>query len=115
MKELECTDFIAKVPVTFDETVPLDGKVGEYVGLARRKGDEWFAGAMTNWTARELQVDVSFLGDGEYELESYGDGANANRFGNDYAKGKTLIHRNEMTKIKLAEGGGWAAHIRLKN
>ena len=50
MKEQECTDFIAKVPVTFDETKPLDGKVGEYVALARRKGDVWFAGAMTNWT-----------------------------------------------------------------
>ena len=39
MKGQECTDFIAKVPVAFDETVPFDGKVGEYVALARRKGD----------------------------------------------------------------------------
>ena len=108
-------EFLGPVPTVWDETRVLDAKIGEYVLIARRRGRDWYVGAMTNWTARELQVDFSFLGEGEYELESYGDGANANRFGNDYAKGKTLIHRNEMTKIKLAEGGGWAAHIRLKN
>jgi alpha-glucosidase len=43
MKEQECTDFITKVPTIFDETVPLDGKVGAYVALARRKGNDWFA------------------------------------------------------------------------
>ncbi len=52
MKEKECTDFIAKVPTTWDETVPLDGKVSEYVAVARRKGNDWFVGAMTNWNAK---------------------------------------------------------------
>jgi alpha-glucosidase len=61
MKEQECTDFITKVPTTFDETVPLNGKVGEYVAIARRKSNEWFVGAMTNWTPRELTLDFSFL------------------------------------------------------
>ena len=51
MKEQECTDFIKNVPTTWDETVPLDGKVGEYVAVARRKGNEWFVGAMSNWNA----------------------------------------------------------------
>jgi alpha-glucosidase len=52
MREQECTDFITSVPTTFDETVALDGKVGEYLALARRKGDTWFVGAMTNWTPK---------------------------------------------------------------
>jgi alpha-glucosidase len=114
LREPDVMEFLGPVPTVWDETMVLDAKIGEYVLIARRRGRDWYVGAMTNWTARELQVDFSFLGDGEYELESYGDGANANRFGNDYAKGKTLIHKNEMTKIKLAEGGGWAAHTRPK-
>ena len=51
-REKESTDFIVKIPTTFDETVALDGKVGEYAALARRKGDDWFVGVMTNWTSR---------------------------------------------------------------
>ena len=45
MREQECTDFIVKVPTTFDETVPLDGKVGEYAAVARKKGDTWYSGS----------------------------------------------------------------------
>lgn len=44
----ECTDFIAKVPTTFDETIALDGKIAEYITIARRKGNTWFVGSMTN-------------------------------------------------------------------
>ena len=53
MKEQECTDFIAKVPTVFDETVALDGEVGEYLTLARRKGDVWYVASMTDWTPRD--------------------------------------------------------------
>ena len=66
MKEQECTDFIKNVPTTWDETVPLDGKVGEYVAVARRKADNWFVGAMTNWDPRTLTLDFSFLPAGNY-------------------------------------------------
>ena len=67
MKEQECTDFITKIPTTFDETVALEGKVGEYAALARKKGDTWYVGVMSNWEARELILDFSFLGTGNYE------------------------------------------------
>ena len=66
-KEQESTDYIASVPTTFDETVALDGKVGEFVSIARRKGTTWYAGAMTNWNGREITIDLSFLGDGSYK------------------------------------------------
>ena len=55
MKEQECTDFIAKVPTVFDETVALDGEVGEYLTLARRKGDVWYIASMTDWTPPQLR------------------------------------------------------------
>ena len=61
MKEQESTDFISAVPTTFDETIAVDGKVGEYVAIARRKGTTWYAGAMSNWDARQINVDRSFL------------------------------------------------------
>lgn len=60
-RERPCTEFISSVPVVWDETKVLDAKVGEYVVIARRSGEKWFLGAITNNTGRELEVDLSFL------------------------------------------------------
>jgi alpha-glucosidase len=111
MKEQECTDFITSVPTTFDATVALDGKVGEYVALARKKGDTWFVGAMTNWTARDLTLDFSFLGNGDYQAIVFKDGINADRDGTDYKKELIKISGGIKLNIHLAPGGGWAARI----
>ena len=111
MKEQECTDFITSVPTTFDATVPLDGKVGEFVALARQKGDNWFVGAMTNWTARDLNLDFSFLGNGDYQAIVFKDGINADRDGTDYKKEVIKISGGSKLSIHLAPGGGWAARI----
>ena len=77
MREPECTEFIASVPTTWDETVGLDGRVGEYVSIARRKGDTWYVGGMTDWNARTLTIDLGFLGEGAYTAELFRDGVNA--------------------------------------
>ena len=111
MKEQECTDFITKVPTTFDETVPLDSKVGEYIAIARRKGNEWFVGAMTNWTPRDLILDFSFLPAGNYTAEVFKDGVNADRNATDYKKEVVNISSGDKINIHLAPGGGWAARI----
>ena len=114
LREPEVMEFLSPVPTTWDETRVLDAKIAEYVLIARRHGRDWYVGAMTNWTARELEIDFSFLSDGGYELESYQDGINANRFGSDYAKMKKQISKTDKLRIKLAEGGGWAARIHPK-
>ena len=111
IKEQECTDFIVKVPVTYDETYPIDGKVGEYIALARRKGNTWFVGAMTNWTARDLIMDFSFLPPGDYQAEVFHDGLNADRDGTDYKKEIIKIVPGQQLTIHLAPGGGWVARI----
>jgi alpha-glucosidase len=111
MKEQECTDFITKVPTTFDETVPLDGKVGEYAALARRKGDTWYVGALSNWDARDLTIDLSFLGDGVHQATIFKDGLNADRDATDYRKEVTQISSVDTLHVHLAPGGGWAARI----
>jgi len=111
MKEQECTDFITSVPTTFDETVPLDGKVGEYAAVARRKGDSWYVGAIGNWEAHNLTFDLSFLGSGTYQATIFKDGANADRDATDYKKDVVKVSSENKINIQLAPGGGWAARI----
>jgi alpha-glucosidase len=111
MKEQECTDFIAKVPTVFDNTVALAGDVGEYVAIAREKNNVWFAGAMTNWNERDIEIDFSFLGKGNYEVEIFKDGINADRDATDYKKEIMKVTADQKMKIHLASGGGWAARI----
>ena len=83
-REQECTDFIAAVPTVWDETIVLDGKAGEYIVTARRKGSDWFIGGITNWTPRDLSVDLAPLNlAGTAQMELFTDGANAHRNGND--------------------------------
>jgi alpha-glucosidase len=113
-KEQECTDFITHVPTTTDETVGLDGKVGEYIAVARRKNNTWFIGAMTNWDAREITLDFSFLGEGTFEATILKDGINADHEPTDYKKELVKITHTDKLKIQLAPGGGWVARISKK-
>ncbi|RYE04719.1 MAG: Retaining alpha-galactosidase, partial [Sphingobacteriaceae bacterium] len=110
-REQESTDFIAAVPTTFDQTVALDGKVGEFISIARRKGNQWFVGAMTNWDARQLTVDCSFLGEGNYKAVVFADGVNADRDATDYQKTAIKVTAKDKLMVKLAPGGGWTARF----
>lgn len=110
-KEQECTDFIAAIPTTFDETYAIDGSVGNYVAIARRKGTTWFAGAMTSWDARDASIDLSFLGDGKYRAIIFEDGINADRDATDYKKTTITVTAKDKLNIKMASGGGWSARF----
>ncbi|MBV8858766.1 MAG: glycoside hydrolase family 97 protein [Acidobacteria bacterium] len=112
LREPEAMEFLSAVPTVWDETRVLDGKIGDYVLVARRNGRDWYVGAMTDWTARELDVDFSFLPEGSFKMDAYQDGVNANRYAGDYKKVSGRADRSTRLKIKLAEGGGWAAHLR---
>lgn len=109
--EQECTDFISAIPTVWDETVALDGKVAEYVAMARRKGDRWYVGAMTNWDSRALELDLSFLPAGDYTMTIYQDGVNAHRIATDYKKVTCSVPASRKVEVKMAPGGGWAAEI----
>lgn len=114
MKEQECTDFIAQIPTTFDETVALSGKVGAHVMLARKNRSTWYAGAMGSWDAQDLVFDCSFLGPGTYEAEIFMDGVNADRDATDYKKEVIAVSATDKLKVHLSNGGGWAARIYKK-
>lgn len=107
----DCACFIAGVPTVWDETVALDGKVSEYISIARRSGDVWYVGALTNWTARELDLDLSFLPAGEYEVEIYQDGVNAYKFASDYKKCEMKLPADKKLRAAMASGGGWVARV----
>ena len=113
MREQESTDFISQIPTTFDETVALSGQMGEYVALARRKGSTWYVAAMTNWTPRKLELDLSFLGSGSHQANIFSDGVNAMREKEamDYKHTRQSVKATDKLSISLAPGGGWAAII----
>ncbi len=111
MKEQECTDFITSVPTTFDETVPMDGSVGEFAAIARKKDNVWYVGVMSNWESRDLNLDFSFLEKGNYKAVIFSDGINADRDATDYKKEVTTIQAGDKIRIHIAPGGGWAARI----
>ncbi|WP_419511206.1 glycoside hydrolase family 97 protein [Alistipes sp.] len=111
LKEPECIGFIAGVPTVWDETVALTGSVGEYIAIARRAGDSWFIGAVTDWSPRELELDLSFIGSGDYDVESFADGVNADRAACDFKKQISNLPQDRKLKIKMAPGGGYAARI----
>jgi alpha-glucosidase len=108
-KETESTSFISKMPTVWDDTKILDAKVGDYILTARHKDNDWYLGAMTDWTARSLNVDLSFLGEGTYEIEIMQDGLNADKSCNDYKRVVKQVTKADNLKIDLAKGGGWAA------
>lgn len=113
-KEPQVLNFLSKVPTTWDDTRPLDGDVSEFISVARRKGSDWYAGAMTNWTERQLTMDLDFLEKGKrYEAEIFTDGSNANRIGSDYNLVKQVVKNGDKLKISMAKGGGWVAHFKL--
>jgi alpha-glucosidase len=99
------------VPSVWDDTKVLTGKISEYVAVARRSGRDWYVGAMTDWTPRDLEIDFSFLPEGNFQMESFEDGVNADRQASDYKMTKTQVNKTMKLKVKLAPGGGWAARI----
>lgn len=111
LKEPECFGFIASVPTVWDRTEALDGKLGERIAIARQSGDTWYVGALTNWDAREVVLDLSFLkGDG-WKVESFSDGRNAHRAACDYVKRTEMLPADKKLTVKMAPGGGFAARI----
>lgn len=109
----ECTEFMAGVPVTWDETIGLQGKIGEYVAVAKRKGEKWYISAITNDKAREIELSFDFLpaDGGSYTITLFKDGINANRNAMDYRKEIHQVTAQTKWTVRMAHNGGWTAVI----
>lgn len=108
----DCTKFITDVPVTWDETRALEAKAGEYALVAKRKGNKWYIGGMTNNTERQLEISIDFLNAGtSYKMTSFEDGINAGRQAMDYRRKESHVKSGDKIQIKMARNGGFAAVI----
>lgn len=113
-RNAECTQFITQVPTTWDETVALDAKIGEYAIVAKRKGEKWFIGGITNNKEKKRTFDISldFLQPTkDFQMTSFEDGINADRQAMDYRKKTATVNSKSKITIQLARNGGFAAVI----
>ncbi len=104
-------DFICRVPTTWDETRVLQGKVGSYIVLARRKGADWYVGALTDWTARTLEMPLTFLRPGQYRIETWAD-VPGSEDPNQLTFETGTMDAQGTLQLRLSSGGGAALHIR---
>ncbi len=111
LKEEETTEFISQIPVTWDDTKVLKASVGEYIIIARKKDDAWYIAAMTDWDARDFEIDLNFLDDGTYDMTIMQDGVNADHNAMDYKRDVRKVTKDTKIKIHMAAGGGFAAII----
>ena len=114
-REEECTKFIAEFPTVWNETVVLDGQIGDYVAMARRSGDTWYVGIFSDWTARKVELDLSkILGEGEYVAEVFRDGPNADMLGEDYIREVVAVPASRKVVADMAPAGGYVMKITKK-
>ncbi|MCM1449804.1 MAG: glycoside hydrolase family 97 protein [Clostridiales bacterium] len=109
----EYATFLAAIPTTWDETIGIDAQIAERLLMARRNGDNWYIGALTDWTPRDMQFTLDFLLEGKvYEMTSFADGRNAHIEGTDYKLSVTKVKKGDTVKFHMAPGGGYAAIIK---
>ena len=107
--------FVKDVPVNWDDTKVLNGKIGDYVTIARKKDNSWYIGSITDENARDFAFKMDFLEeDTQYEAIIYADGPDADWVTNplDYIIEKKLVRKGDEFQIKLARGGGSAIVIK---
>ena len=110
----DCRDFLTSVPVNWDETRVLNAEAGQYCVIAKRKGNKWFIGGITNSTERDLQLKFDFLPAGkEYKMTSFADGVNAHIIAMDYVRQEGKVSSTTNLAIHMARNGGWCASIDL--
>lgn len=112
LKEPEFTRFMAEIPTIFDNTLILDGKVGEYIITARKKDNKWYVAGQTNWQEREFELDLNKIGNlSGSKVVLYTDGLNADKNASDYKVSVFVASSDTPIKIHMASGGGFVCCI----
>jgi alpha-glucosidase len=114
-RERHCTEFIAQIPVEWDETRVIEARLGDFVVLARRNAGVWYLSCITDWESRDFEVSLDFLGDGSWQLAMIRDGVNADQRAIDHIHEERVVSRDTTLKISLAPGGGWIGRFSLQN
>ena len=109
-KEQETVDFITQIPTVWDETIVLEAAVSDYIVVARRSGENWFLGAMTDWEPRDFDINLSFLNKNtNYSVQIFKDGINADRNAMDYKLDQKTMSSTTPLQIQMSSGGGFSA------
>ncbi|HUM65871.1 MAG TPA: glycoside hydrolase family 97 C-terminal domain-containing protein, partial [Chitinophagaceae bacterium] len=109
--EPEFMKLVGSIPTVWDTTIVIDAKLGDYIITARKKGDDWFIGAMCDWSPRELSVELPFLEIGNYRATLLEDGVNADRYASDYKLSKRKVSKSDKIPVKMAPGGGFIMRL----
>ncbi len=108
-KEQECTNFITSLPTVYNRMICVNGKMGEYIVIAREKDGNWYVAGQTNWDERDLEIDFSFLPEGiQFKAYIMTDGINSNKIASDYNVEQTEISSKTKKTFHMASGGGFA-------
>lgn len=108
----DCRDFLTGIPVNWDETRVLAAQAGEYCVTAKRRGDKWYIGGITNSKPRDLQIKLDFLPDGkQYNMVSFADGANAHIIAMDYLRQESRVGSTTVVPVHMTRNGGWCCVI----
>ena len=104
-------EFIKRVPTTWDEVHAIGGRPMEWISLARRNGEDWYVGSMTNWDTRDIKVPLDFLGGGKYVAEIYADAHDAATEATHTTIEKVPVDRSTVLDVHMVSGGGNAMWI----
>jgi alpha-glucosidase len=104
-------EFLKKVKTMWDDTRIMNGQIGEYITSARRSGDEWFIGAMTNSKSRTLEIKLDFLGEGKYKLVAFEDSPESAIDAEKVMRSAKTVSKGDVVKMRMAPGGGYAAWL----
>ena len=111
-KEAASFEFIKKVPASWDKTKVLSGYPGEYITIARKRGNDWYLGAMTNWKNRDYEISLNFLETGNYIAEIYADAPDSGQFPKKISIKTVKVNSGSKLKISMAAAGGVAVHFK---
>ena len=111
-EEEETLAFLKQIPTVFDETVVLDAEVGNHIVVAKRKGDTWYIGGITDWSSRSVNINLGFLPEGNYHAQIFSDGVNADFDATDYVYTTRNLRPSDRLQIHMQPGGGWAAILK---
>jgi len=107
-------ELLGSIPTAWDTTIVLDAKVSDYIITARKKNNDWFIAAMTDWSSRNFSIPLNFLSDGNYEATVCEDGINADRYPSDYSIKTFDVSNKNSIKVQMAPGGGYLLRLRKK-
>lgn len=112
--EPQFMELLGGLPTTWDETKILEAKVSDYIITARKKGENWYIAGMTDWTPRDFNLQLDFLGNGVYKAELCIDGVNAGTYPSDYLMQTFNLEKTKPLPVKMAPGGGFLLKL-IKN